>query len=265
MRHRKENRKRWAVVLVTVVVVSALGVATAVAGHSFVDTPDSHTFHGDIEWIKDTGITRGCNPPANTRYCPDDFLTRGQMAAFLHRLALGRVVDADKLDGFDSSDFLMANGKAADSAKLGGLNPSAYVKHSELDEFGGVPGPQGPPGQAGGLSPDNVTIREASEGSGLVVVGNSYTSLCEPGEIVIGGGYEADFALVDLTGIELEVLGAIGLTVDLTDLNEALSGVTNVNVHAEGPVEDGGVWGWQIKTTANVASDITVKAICASS
>jgi hypothetical protein len=31
------------------------------------------------------GITRGCNPPANSRYCPDDAVTRGQMATFLSR------------------------------------------------------------------------------------------------------------------------------------------------------------------------------------
>src|SRR5690606_40264743 len=30
-------------------------------------------------------ITRGCNPPTNDRFCPDDPVTRGQMAAFLVR------------------------------------------------------------------------------------------------------------------------------------------------------------------------------------
>ena len=45
-------------------------------------------FAGDIEWLARTGITKGCNPPANTNYCPSSKVTRGQMAAFLHR-ALG--------------------------------------------------------------------------------------------------------------------------------------------------------------------------------
>jgi hypothetical protein len=31
------------------------------------------------------GITQGCNPPANTRFCPDNPVTRGQMAGFLRR------------------------------------------------------------------------------------------------------------------------------------------------------------------------------------
>src|SRR5690606_1831895 len=30
-------------------------------------------------------ISRGCNPPRNDRFCPDDYVTRRQMAAFLHR------------------------------------------------------------------------------------------------------------------------------------------------------------------------------------
>jgi hypothetical protein len=33
-------------------------------------------------------VTLGCNPPANDKFCPDDKVTRGQMAAFLTR-ALG--------------------------------------------------------------------------------------------------------------------------------------------------------------------------------
>jgi hypothetical protein len=31
------------------------------------------------------GVTQGCNPPANDRFCPDDFVTRAQMAAFFKR------------------------------------------------------------------------------------------------------------------------------------------------------------------------------------
>lgn len=42
-------------------------------------------FKGDIAWLASSGITRGCNPPSNTRFCPDASVTRGQMAAFLHR------------------------------------------------------------------------------------------------------------------------------------------------------------------------------------
>ncbi len=58
-------------------------------------------FEEDIEWLADTGITRGCNPPDNTSFCPDDTVSRGQMAAFLRR-ALEDVLTAD--GGADFND-----------------------------------------------------------------------------------------------------------------------------------------------------------------
>lgn len=44
-------------------------------------------FAADIARIAEAGITRGCTPDG-TKYCPEEPVTRGQMAAFLHR-ALG--------------------------------------------------------------------------------------------------------------------------------------------------------------------------------
>lgn len=54
------------------------------SGNRFVDDDDS-IFEGAIEALAAAGVTSGCNPPANDRFCPDATLTRGQMAAFLHR------------------------------------------------------------------------------------------------------------------------------------------------------------------------------------
>ena len=53
-------------------------------GGTFTDDNDS-IFEGAIEAIAAEGITLGCNPPRTTRYCPDDLVTRGQMAIFLVR------------------------------------------------------------------------------------------------------------------------------------------------------------------------------------
>jgi hypothetical protein len=53
----------------------------------FIDDNGS-IFEDDIAKLATAGITTGCNPPTNDRYCPNDPVTRGQMAAFLHR-ALG--------------------------------------------------------------------------------------------------------------------------------------------------------------------------------
>ena len=68
-----------------------MGPLTATAdlppGGSFVD--DNGSVHeGNIEAVAAESITRGCNPPANDRFCPDEPVTRAQMAAFLGR-ALG--------------------------------------------------------------------------------------------------------------------------------------------------------------------------------
>ena len=89
-----------------------LGAAVAfplgvVASHQFTDVPTSSTYHDDIDAIRDAGVTTGC---AVGKYCPKDFVTREQMAAFLNRLgALGPgktpVINATKLDGKDSTQF----------------------------------------------------------------------------------------------------------------------------------------------------------------
>jgi hypothetical protein len=50
----------------------------------FIDD-DGSVFESDIERLAAAGITYGCNPPSNTRFCPGDTVTRGQMAAFLRR------------------------------------------------------------------------------------------------------------------------------------------------------------------------------------
>ncbi len=75
------------IVAVAIWVVLVGGVAGAGGlppGGSFVDDNES-VFEGDIEWMAFEGLTTGCNPPVNDRFCPDDDVTRGQMAAFLVR------------------------------------------------------------------------------------------------------------------------------------------------------------------------------------
>jgi hypothetical protein len=53
-------------------------------GVDFSDDNGSQ-FEPNIESLAAAGITTGCNPPANTRFCPSDYVTRGQMAEFLVR------------------------------------------------------------------------------------------------------------------------------------------------------------------------------------
>jgi hypothetical protein len=83
-------------------------------------------FESDIEWLAFSGITKGCNPPANTMFCPGDFVTRGQMAAFLVR-ALGYSDDGggNKFTDDDGSVFESAIDKLATAGVTKGCNPPA--------------------------------------------------------------------------------------------------------------------------------------------
>ncbi len=71
------------------------------------------------------GITKGCNPPVNTKYCPDDFVTRGQMAAFPVR-AFGYVDDGDGGKFTDTEDHLFetAIDKLAEAGVTKGWDPA---------------------------------------------------------------------------------------------------------------------------------------------
>jgi len=106
--------------LVAALVVGALLVPLAVfASHQFNDVPNDHTFHNAIDWMKDNNITVGCNPPDNTNYCPAANVTRGEMAAFMKRLAENNVVDAATLDGVDASDLATVVNGASDDHYVG--------------------------------------------------------------------------------------------------------------------------------------------------
>ena len=76
-------------IVAAALVALTLGVPLAWAAHDFTDVPDSHQFHDQISALRDAGITGGCAPGL---YCPDQFVRRDQMAAFLHR-GLGRVAE----------------------------------------------------------------------------------------------------------------------------------------------------------------------------
>jgi len=72
--------------------VRALGYTDDGGGDRFLADDDS-VFENAIDKLKTAGVTEGCNPPANDLFCPDDPVTRGQMAAFLKR-ALGQFYGA---------------------------------------------------------------------------------------------------------------------------------------------------------------------------
>lgn len=91
--------------LIGAVIVVLLIPAAAIAANGFDDVPEDNIYWRDIRWMSEAGVTLGCNPPLNTNYCPDDYVTRAQMAAFMHRLAVNRVVDAATIEGLTAEDL----------------------------------------------------------------------------------------------------------------------------------------------------------------
>jgi len=51
----------------------------------FFTDDNGHVLEGAINRIAAAGITQGCNPPANDRFCPDRRLSRAEAAGFLAR------------------------------------------------------------------------------------------------------------------------------------------------------------------------------------
>jgi hypothetical protein len=99
--------RRTALILAGLVLALTTPLGIVLANHTFTDVPTSHPFHADIAVVAASGVASGCSA---TRYCPDAYVTRGQMAAFLNRLgALSPekppVVNADELDGRDANEL----------------------------------------------------------------------------------------------------------------------------------------------------------------
>ncbi len=73
---------RTALVLLVLAVLAF--PATAYATHVFADVSDSNVHAEGIQFMKNSGVSIGCQD--GTVYCPDDFVTRAQMATFMFRL-----------------------------------------------------------------------------------------------------------------------------------------------------------------------------------
>lgn len=78
----------------------ALGDVLEPKGEVTFTDDDGSIFEADIEWLASVGVTDGCG---DGTYCPDDKVTRAQMAAFLHR-ALGDILVGEGTIDFADDD-----------------------------------------------------------------------------------------------------------------------------------------------------------------
>ncbi len=121
--------KRWVALLagaaLVVTVLAPSGSAQELPpGGTFVDD-DGSVHEADIEAVAAARITRGCNPPTNDRFCPDDPVTRGQMAAFLARALRLDAPGPDRFVDDDVSIFESDINRIAAAGITRGCNPPA--------------------------------------------------------------------------------------------------------------------------------------------
>jgi hypothetical protein len=95
----------------------------------FFKDDDNSIFEGDINAIAAAGITKGCNPPDNNRYCPDLTVSRGAMAAFLRRALNLPVAVKDHFIDDDNSIFEGDINAIASAGITKGCNPPANDRY----------------------------------------------------------------------------------------------------------------------------------------
>lgn len=120
-------RRRGTLVLVAMLFLTVAGPVSAQElppGGTFVDD-DGNIHEGFIEAIAAEGVTRGCNPPDNDRYCPADGVTRGEMAAFLKRALALPATSTDHFGDDSGSVFEDDINALAEAGVTRGCDPPA--------------------------------------------------------------------------------------------------------------------------------------------
>jgi len=116
LRPRVPRPRRPILLTIAVTVLLALPAGMVLAVHQFDDVPTGSSIHDDVEAIANAGVTTGCG---GGNYCPNDDVTRGQMAQFMNRLGAldGQtpVVNADRVDGYHAVSFGRAGLRANDT------------------------------------------------------------------------------------------------------------------------------------------------------
>lgn len=123
-------KKIWIVLALISSLAAPAGAAELPPGGTFTDD-DGSVHEPSIEAIFAAGITTGC---AETLYCPDAAVTRGQMAAFLHRALGDRLTAGQPVEFTDSanSDFVEDIAWLSGTGITNGCAPTSYCPDSAV-------------------------------------------------------------------------------------------------------------------------------------
>ncbi|MEX0699419.1 MAG: S-layer homology domain-containing protein [Acidimicrobiia bacterium] len=92
-------------------------------GNDYFVDDDGHILEGAINKLAAAGITQGCNPPANDRFCPDRSLTRAEFATFIVRALSLPQTSVDYFDDDDGHILESAINRIAEQKITVGCNP----------------------------------------------------------------------------------------------------------------------------------------------
>ncbi|MGB9357303.1 MAG: hypothetical protein WCC01_01995, partial [Acidimicrobiia bacterium] len=187
--------------------------------------------------------TAGCNPPANDRYCPGNNVTREQMSAFMHRLAVNQVVDAatainaDNADNADNAQlldgkhWLQIQGAAASAAQSRSLVTPFFAPIVSIDDFN-------VPADGGALLIDASVLasRQASDQVGTVWIEVDLPGVPGPCDMgVLHPGYGV-YVVSGTTGTieSVSVTGAVEISQGPHDIDLCHEGATSASVWLSG-------------------------------
>ena len=229
------SRRRIGIALV---VALLLIPAAAFAAQRFNDVPPSSIFYGDIEWMADKGITKGCNPPANTLFCPEDFVKRQQMAAFMHRAELllgtryaGEFGTAVPLP--NDTDTLLATTtiKAPSDGGAITIKGMASIEEGTSDQYGMVWAEVNNGGRCNFASPFGGTFPAYWDTLALGFASGAVTG---------GGGVSAGSYRVDLCAWGVGPTSNVDAEIEVTWIATGATGGDVIPYDGKGTLESGG-------------------------
>lgn len=101
--------------------------APPAAASNFNDVPAAAFYGAAVGWMVDGGITTGTSP---STFSPDRLVTRGELAAFLHRAAGSPIAGDEPFDDVAPADFFAdAVGWMIDEQITTGTSPSTFSPH----------------------------------------------------------------------------------------------------------------------------------------